>query len=113
MSQTAAQRAAITDLRVSDFAGRVGDHRALLSQERRRGHIVVNGAGADLDLAVLLANTREARYTSNIDEDFGPADAKLHQRDETMAAREELALAARCCELRHGIVQRGCAFVGE
>ena len=39
--EAAAERAAIAHLRIADLAGGLGDHRALLAQQRRRGDVVM------------------------------------------------------------------------
>ena len=59
--QAAAERAAIADLRIADRCRGLGQHRTCLLQQRRRGHVVVDGAGADLDLVALLADAGQAR----------------------------------------------------
>ena len=54
--QAAAERAAIAHLRIADLPGGLGHDGHCLLQQRRRRDVVMDGAGADLDLAVLLAN---------------------------------------------------------
>ena len=60
MREAAAERAAVAHLRIADRRGGLGDDRALLLQQRRRGDVVVHGAGADLDLAVRLADAGQS-----------------------------------------------------
>jgi hypothetical protein len=73
----------------------------------------MNGAGADLDLAVPFANSREARDASDVDEDLGLAEAKLHEWDEAVAARDQFAGAVGGPKLRQRIVERSSAVVLE
>ena len=54
---------------------------------------MVDGAGADLDLAVLLANAGKARDARDVDEQLRLAEPELHQRNEAVAAGDELGVA--------------------
>ena len=89
--EAAAERAAVADLRIADLTGGIGHHRALLTQHRGRGHVVMDRRGADLDLAVLLANAGEAGNARDVDERRRLAQSQLHQRHEAVAAGEQLS----------------------
>ena len=109
--EAAAERAAIADLRIADLTGGIGHHRALLTQHRGRGHVVVHGRGADLDLAVLLANAGEARNAGDVDERRRLAEPQLHQRHQAVAAGEQFP--ARILQLLDRLVHRRRAVVVE
>ena len=94
--EAAAERAAIADLRIADRRRRVGHHRALLRSSRRRRHVVMHRRGADLDLAVLLADAGQLRNARDVDERRRLAEPQLHQRHQAVAAGEQLAAAVRC-----------------
>src|SRR2546430_132395 len=103
----------MTNLRISDFRRRLRDHRTRLPQQRGRGDVVVDGPRADLDRVALLADARKIGYPRDADQQSGLAQTQLHQRHETVAARDELRLAIRRAELRQRVVERGGAAVFE
>ena len=84
----------------------LGDHRTLLLQQRRRGHVVMDSAGADLDLAALLANPGQLRNPADVDQHFRLAQTKLHDGNQTVPACDELRLAIGRAKLRQRIVDR-------
>src|SRR4029077_7452340 len=70
-------------------------------------------AGANLDLPVFLPNAGQAGHPRDVDQDLRLAQAKLHERDEAVAAGDEFSLAIGRAELRQRIVERGGAAVIE
>ena len=106
VGQTAAERAAIADLRIADRCRGLGQHGTCLLQQRRCGHVVVDGAGADFDRVVLLADPGQARNASDVDQRLRLAQTKLHERDQTVTAGDELPLAIGRAKLRERVVQR-------
>ena len=50
----------------------------------------MHGRGADLDLAVLLVDTGQARNARDVDERRRLAEPQLHQRHEAVPAGEQL-----------------------
>ena len=66
----------------------------------------MDSAGADFDLAVLLADSRQARNAGDIDEGFGFAQTKLHERHQTVAACDQFRFAIGGTQLRNCIVER-------
>ena len=91
--EAAADRATIAHLLIADLRSRVGNDGAVLVQQRRGGDIVVDGAGADLDSAVLLANAGEARDARDVNQQLRLVQSKLHERNEAVAAGDELRVA--------------------
>ena len=113
MGQAAAQRAAIADLRIANFTGRVGHARALLAEQRRRGDRVVDRGGADLDLSLVFSDVRERLDPGDIDERLWFTQAKLHQRHKAVPAGDKLGGAIRCRQPLDRIVERGRTRVVE
>ena len=67
---------------------------------------MVDRAGANFDLPVFLTNTGEAGNARDVDQDPGLAQAKLHERNQAVAAGDELAFAIGRAKLGQRIVQR-------
>ena len=94
MGQRAAQGAAVTHLGITDLVGGVGEQRDLLLQQRRRLEVVVAGQGADGDLVAALLDVRKIGNPSDVDEHRRDGESQLHQRQQRMAAGDQLGLVA-------------------
>jgi hypothetical protein len=111
--QAAADGAAVAHLRVADRRGRFRERRTLVGQERRRRHRVVRRGGADLDLAVLLRDARQPRDAGDVDERGRLAEPQLHQRNQAVAAGQQLGGAIGRAQSGDRVVERRRARVVE
>src|SRR5438270_474156 len=79
-------------LRIPDLRGGDAQQRQLLAQQVRELDVVMGGQCADRDLAILLADVVEAVDPADVDEERGCRQAQFHQRDQAVAAGEDLGL---------------------
>jgi hypothetical protein len=66
----------------------------------------MDGAGANLQLAALPANTRQLRNAADVNERFRLAEAKFHDGDQAVTARDELRFTVGRAELFERVVDR-------
>ena len=99
MRDRAADRPAVADLRVADLAQCLGEHRALRPQQLVVLEVVVARERTDGDRVAVLAHVREVGDAPDVDEQLGPRQAQPHEREERVAAGEELRLPAGAEEL--------------
>ena len=103
MRQRAADRAAVTDLRVADQAGRVGDQRAVLLGERVVVQLVVARARPDRQVVAPVPHPAQLGHPADVDQRARLGEAQLHQREEAVAAGDELGVLLRAQQLE-GVV---------
>ena len=82
MSERAADRAAVTHLRVADFTGRRREQRDRLGEQRAVLHVVMAGEAADRDGVSCVADVGEVAQAGDVHEDRGCREAQLHQRQQ-------------------------------
>ncbi len=92
MGERAADGAAVTDLRVADLAGGVGEQRDVLLEQGRRLDVHVAGEGADRDVVAGVADVRQVAQASDVDQHARLGEAQLHHRQQAVAAGDELGL---------------------
>ena len=107
--QRAADRAAVPDLRVADLAGRVRQQRDGLGQQRGVLQVAVPGQRADRDVPGRVADVAQLAQPGHIDEHLGLGQPQLHQRQQRVAAGQELGLVAVLGGQRQRLVHRGGA----
>ena len=90
VGERAADRASMTDLRVADLPGRVGDDRTVLPEGGCRGDVLVPRQRADRDRVPFLPDVRQIADTADVDQERRPGDAELHRRDERVPTGEQL-----------------------
>ena len=90
----AADRAAVANLRVADEAGRLGDDRALGPQELALLDVPVAREGADRDRVPVVLDVGEVGDPADVDEQLGPREPQPHEREQRVAAGDELGLLA-------------------
>jgi len=91
----AADRPAVAHLGIANLAGRVRDDRALAREEIARREVVVARERADRDPVPGVADVAELAEAADVDEEAGPGEAELHQRQQGMPAGEELRVTTR------------------
>ena len=89
MSDRAADRAAMANLRVADLGRRLGEYRALRRQQLARGDVVVAGQ-APIAIRSPSSYVRELREPADVDEQRRTGEAELHERQQRVTAGEEL-----------------------
>ena len=90
----AADRAAVAHLRVADVAGGVRQQRHVLGEHVGVLDVVVAGQRADGDVVAGVADVRQVAEPADVDEHARLGQAQLHQRQQAVAAGEELGLVA-------------------
>src|SRR5687767_4547817 len=113
MRQAAAERAAIAHLWIADLCRRVRDDRATPVEQGGRRHVVVHGAGADLELPIVLLDAGEPRDARDVDERLRLTQAQLHQGDLAVPAGKKLRAALASRQLRYRSIQRSGTVVLE
>ena len=108
----AADRAAMTNLRVADQRGRVGDQRAMRSEHRVADERRVARERADRNPVTLLADVAQVVQAADVDEQRRPRDPQSHGRDERVPARQELRVLVATEQLEC-LVDRSGALVVE
>jgi hypothetical protein len=99
VSDRAADRASVAHLRVADLRGGVRDNCALFTHESVTLEVVVARERADGDPIALLAHVGEVREPADVDEQLRPREAEFHEREERVAAGNQLRVVARAEEL--------------
>jgi len=64
----------------------------VLAQELGAGGLIVGGGGADIDVAVRLADACQLRHFPQVDQHAWLEELLAHQQDQGCAASEELAV---------------------
>ena len=85
----------VADLRVADPGRRRGDQRVRLAEQRVVRDVVVARERADRDPVAVLAHVAEVGQAADVDEQRRLREAELHQRQERVAAGEQLRVVAR------------------
>src|SRR5205085_9412345 len=73
----------------------------------------MNGSGADFNLVALHLDPRQARNPGDVDQQPRFAEAQLHQRDQAVAAGDQLSIAIGRAQLGQRVVDRSRAAVFE
>ncbi len=113
MRDRAADGAAVPDLRVTDLAGRVREQRHLTAEEFGVFHVVVPGQGADRDVGPLVGDVGQVVQAAQVDDHLGGGQTQLHQRQQRVAAGQELRVVAVFGGQVEGFLGRPCPLVGE
>ncbi len=109
----AADRAAVPDLRIPDLARRVGEQRHLAAEQFGMLDVVVPGQRADHDVGSLIVDVGQVSDAAEIDDYLGGGQPELHQRQQGMAARQELRVLAVLGDEVQRLFGRTCPLVGE
>ena len=94
MRDRAADRPPVAHLRVADEPGGLGDDRALGPEELARLQVAVARKRADGDRVTVLTYIGEVGDAADVDEQLGTREPEAHEREERVAAREELRVLA-------------------
>ena len=113
--ERAAEGAAVTDLRIADLAAAARQDRHVLAHQRVVLDVVVAGEAADRDRVAGVAHVGEVGEPTDVDEHRRRRQPQLHQRQQRVAAGEELGVVAVLGEQRDrvvdgvgaGVVERG------
>ncbi len=113
VGERSADRATRADRQISDPADGVTQQR----QPRHDARVLFRRAladhAADADRALLLRNPVEARDTADVDHGGRRYGAKVHQRDEALAARQDARGAATLAQNGKSFVEPARREVGE
>jgi hypothetical protein len=90
----AADRPAVTDLRVADLAGRPRDEGAALGEHRVRGEVGVARQRADRDPVSVVAHVAELLEPADVDEQRRTREAQAQEGDQRVAACDQLGVLA-------------------
>src|SRR5581483_3474222 len=90
----AADGAAVPDLRVADLARRLGDEDALLRDHWVADEIGVPRQRSDRDGVSLVPDVAEVVEAADVDEQRRPREPHAQERDQRVAAGEELGVLA-------------------
>ena len=104
MGDRATDRAAVTHLRVADVAGRVLQQRGVLGEQVGVLDVVVPGERADGDVVAVLADVAQVAEAADVDEHARLRQAQLHQRQQAVAAGDQLGLVAVLAEQADGLL---------
>ncbi len=86
----AADGAAVTDLGVADLCGGIRKQRAVLDEHRATCELGVSRERADRDRVAVRAHVAQVVEPSDVDEERRAGEAQAHERDQRVAAGEEL-----------------------
>ena len=104
MGDGAADRAAVAHLDVADVSERLGEDRESL-RERRFQHLPVRRERADRDPAVPVADAAQLGEPADVDQPVRGSDAELEERQQGLAARDQLGAAGVLREQPQGVVK--------
>ena len=104
MGDRAADRAAVTDLRIADMAGGMGQQRRVLVQQIGGLDVAVAGEGADRDVVAAVTDVRQVGDAADVDQHRRLGQAQLHQRQQAVAAGEELGLVTVLTDEAHRLL---------
>ena len=90
----AADRPAVPDLRVADVPGGAGQQAAALGQDRVERQIGVPAERADRDPVAVLAHVAKVVEAADVDEQRRPRETELEQREQGVAAGQDLRVLA-------------------
>ena len=105
VGERAADRAAMTHLRVADLARRRRDDRAMLLEQRIGVHRGMPGERPDRELRARIADVGELGEPPDVDELRRPCDPELHRRQEGVPACQHLRVGIRA-EQATGMLDR-------
>ena len=109
----AADRTAVPDLRVTDLPGGVGEQRYLAAEKLGMLDVVVPGQGADRDVRALVGDVGQVTQAAQVDDHLGGGQPQLHQRQQRVAAGQELGVLAVLGDQVQGFLGRARPLVGE
>ena len=113
MGDRTADGAAVTNLRVTHVPGRVSQQRSMLSEHRRLLHVHVARERTDRDVIAGVLDVRQVLHATDVDENRRLREAQLHERQEAVAASEELGIGSVLTDERDGLGGRSGADVIE
>ena len=108
-----ADGAAVADLGVADVGRGVGQDRRVALEHVADLDVAVAGERADGDVVALVPDVVELVEPADVDEHRRGGEAQLHEREERVAAGEDLGLVAVLGEQRQGLVGRAGPDVVE
>ena len=101
MGQRTADRAAVSHLLVGDQPGRPREHAEL----RRSGDGRVGSERADAGVAVVLLHAMEPGHAAQVDQEGRSRQPQLHQRQQRMAAGQDLGILAVLVESPYHLLE--------
>src|SRR5439155_27136855 len=99
MRERAADRAAVTYLRISDQPGRVRENRAVLLHERVVLDVVMSSHPPDRQLVARVPHVSQLVDASDVHEQSGSREAQPQQGNQRMAPGEDLCVLTRAEQL--------------
>ena len=109
----AADRAPVADLRIADPAGRVDEERVARPDRRVFEDLAMGGPAADPEVVVGLDDPVEPVDVADVDEEAGLGQTQLEQRQEAVAAGQDLGLALAFGQDPQRVVETGWSDVVE
>jgi len=103
----------VTNLRIADLPGRGGKHGHTIPQQLAGLDISMTSESSDRNMITVVSNERELTPAPDIDEHRRCGQAQLHQRQERMAAGEDLGLIAVFGQHSEGVLHGVGAHVLE
>ena len=113
MSDRSADGPAVPDLVVADLRGHGPQHAAFAGQHIIGLNVVVEGERANRDVVAGVANVRQLRNATDVDEDGGSRQPELHEGQERHASGEQFGIVAVLRELRDCVISRLSSHVVE
>ena len=101
----AADRAPVADLRIADAAGHVVEHRVVVDDDRVLVDLAMGRLGPDAELVVGLDDPIEPGHVAEVDQEGRLGQPELDERDEAVAAGQQLGLAFAVLEDPQRLVQ--------
>ena len=96
----------VTHLVVAHVPGGVGEQRYLLGQQLAGLHVAMAGQGADGHVVAAVADVGQVGQAADVDEHGRRSQAQLHERQQRVAAGQELGVVAVLGQQRQGLVDR-------
>ena len=104
MGDGATDGAAVAHLRVSDLAGHMGEQRRVTLQHIADLKVAVAGQGPDGDVAAVLPDIGQLGQPADVDQHGGRRQAQLHERQQRVAAGQQLGVLSVPGQPADGIV---------
>ena len=103
----------MANLGIADLTRDVGEHRGAGERHGTRGDVVVAGERPQGDVSVLLFHVAQLTQRPDVDEQGRLGQAEFHEREERMAAGEQLGVVAVLDEQCDRLVQGTGPYVVE
>ena len=94
MGERAADRSTVTNLRVANMSGSMRKERRICGEQRADFEIAMTSECADRDVIARIVDVTKVIEAADIDEHRWRGEPQLHEREERMAAGQELGFVA-------------------